>query len=461
MLGTRLCDTAGNVVWGKRDSLWNFCSLALPFDSSPIHLEHHPGGLVDEIQIVGPFRVHQYDRLLTHLQSLGYEEGGALNVFSYDWRLSNLHTAMLLKQYIDQVAPDPSQQVDIIGHSMGGLVARLYIQELAGAGRVRNLVMMGTPHRGAGQVFRIVEEGWGWWKNAVAGGLTTIRDTLLSFPSVYQLLPSYKNACGWRKADEGPVEAEFSSFDERAWASFNWLPNRFQTAEGKAFVSSALADAQRVATLMQADIPSTIRQANIVTGIIDTRWKSFFHPKTGAFTGEATYAGDGTVMEWSAANGAVSEARGAEEQHDTIFAGSVAMRTITWLLGSDLEPTRGFMTDARGTLRDAVGQPFPLLRLSFEAQPSVLGPGKQGTVVIRFSGDSALAGADLSHIRITLNQQMLLPVSDLSRGNERTISASFTAPMDDGPHLIIIDVPGLTQFQEYLLVLKPSVASAS
>jgi hypothetical protein len=222
-----------------------------------------------------------------------------------------------------------------------------------------------------------------------------------------------------------------------------------------------LADAQRVATLMQADIPSTIRQANIVTGIIDTRWKSFFHPKTGAFTGEATYAGDGTVMEWSAANGAVSEARGAEEQHDTIFAGPVAMRTITWLLGSDLEPTRGFMTDARGTLRDAVGQPFPLLRLSFEAQPSVLGPGKQGTVVIRFSGDSALAGADLSHIRITLNQQMLLPVSDLSRGNERTISASFTAPMDDGPHLIIIDVPGLTQFQEYLLVLKPSVASAS
>lgn len=39
-------------------------------------------------------------------------------------------------------------EIDIIAHSMGGLVARQYIQSLGGDGRVRNLITLGTPHQG-------------------------------------------------------------------------------------------------------------------------------------------------------------------------------------------------------------------------------------------------------------------------------------------------------------------------
>jgi triacylglycerol lipase len=39
-------------------------------------------------------------------------------------------------------------QVHVVGHSLGGLVARYYVQRLDGDARVHTLVTLGTPHRG-------------------------------------------------------------------------------------------------------------------------------------------------------------------------------------------------------------------------------------------------------------------------------------------------------------------------
>jgi triacylglycerol lipase len=39
-------------------------------------------------------------------------------------------------------------QIDIIAHSLGGIVARYYVQQLGGDGPVRNLVTLGSPHGG-------------------------------------------------------------------------------------------------------------------------------------------------------------------------------------------------------------------------------------------------------------------------------------------------------------------------
>lgn len=41
-----------------------------------------------------------------------------------------------------------SEQVHVVGHSLGGLVARYYAQRLGGDERIHTLVTLGTPHRG-------------------------------------------------------------------------------------------------------------------------------------------------------------------------------------------------------------------------------------------------------------------------------------------------------------------------
>lgn len=40
------------------------------------------------------------------------------------------------------------REIDIVGHSLGGLIARYYVQRLGGDRRVRTLVTLGTPHGG-------------------------------------------------------------------------------------------------------------------------------------------------------------------------------------------------------------------------------------------------------------------------------------------------------------------------
>ncbi|MFD9001334.1 esterase/lipase family protein [Streptomyces sp. NPDC059582] len=57
--------------------------------------------------------------------------------------------AELLGRHIEEIcARTGSEQVDIVGHSLGGLIARYYAQRLGGDLRVRTLVTLGTPHAG-------------------------------------------------------------------------------------------------------------------------------------------------------------------------------------------------------------------------------------------------------------------------------------------------------------------------
>jgi pimeloyl-ACP methyl ester carboxylesterase len=57
--------------------------------------------------------------------------------------------AELLGRHIEGICERTgSRQVDIVGHSLGGLIARYYVQRLGGDLRVRTLVTLGTPHSG-------------------------------------------------------------------------------------------------------------------------------------------------------------------------------------------------------------------------------------------------------------------------------------------------------------------------
>ncbi|MFF1915483.1 esterase/lipase family protein [Streptomyces sp. NPDC058239] len=74
-----------------------------------------------------------------HLESLNYSP------LTCDIRTA----AELLGRHVEEIcARTGHHQVDIVGHSLGGLIARYYVQRLGGDQRVRTLVTLGTPHGG-------------------------------------------------------------------------------------------------------------------------------------------------------------------------------------------------------------------------------------------------------------------------------------------------------------------------
>lgn len=104
--------------------------------------------------------LHTYDDLIATLDVNHYTPGVDLFTFPYNWRKSNVETAVLLKQKIDEVKSICAcEKVDLVAHSMGGLVARQYIQSDAYEQDVDQLIFLGTPHLGAPKAYLMWEGG--------------------------------------------------------------------------------------------------------------------------------------------------------------------------------------------------------------------------------------------------------------------------------------------------------------
>jgi triacylglycerol esterase/lipase EstA (alpha/beta hydrolase family) len=64
----------------------------------------------------------------------------------------DLMAAMLgdfIAAVVERNGLEPDDQLDIVAHSMGGLVTRLLLEDAALAGRIANVVTLGTPHSGS------------------------------------------------------------------------------------------------------------------------------------------------------------------------------------------------------------------------------------------------------------------------------------------------------------------------
>lgn len=121
-----------------------------------------------------------------------------LFVFAYDWRQSNSRSAAQLADYIAciQAIHAEGDGVDILAHSMGGLVARRYLIDHPSAS-VHTLITIGSPWLGAPQTMDILESGLyapfstnDWGGN---GGLLSpaeLRAIVRTFPGAHELLPS-------------------------------------------------------------------------------------------------------------------------------------------------------------------------------------------------------------------------------------------------------------------------------
>lgn len=136
----------------------------------------------------GFFGVDNYDSLVSFLRRLTSTD--QVVTLPYDWRRSNRVAADALavtvgdglRKLREAGAKDP--QAWLVAHSMGGLVARYYCEQLGGAAHTRGIISIGTPHRGSMAALDALVNGKRY-------GPLDLTRVLRTMPAIYELLPLF------------------------------------------------------------------------------------------------------------------------------------------------------------------------------------------------------------------------------------------------------------------------------
>ncbi|WP_163570289.1 esterase/lipase family protein [Fodinicola feengrottensis] len=91
---------------------------------------------------------HVFDNMVTQFESGGWT-AQQLDVWTYDWKQSNVTTAQQLATEVDRLKKATgAAKVDIVAHSMGSLSSRYYLKSLGGTANVAHWVSLGGPNHG-------------------------------------------------------------------------------------------------------------------------------------------------------------------------------------------------------------------------------------------------------------------------------------------------------------------------
>jgi pimeloyl-ACP methyl ester carboxylesterase len=446
ILGSKLCKN-GEPLWGNRSSLINFGQLALDSENGQDSIV--PCGLVEKINLFGPFwTIHQYDAILSAFRDLGYTRGQDLFIFDYDWRRSNFETAQAFKEFVDRTPQLRDQQFDIVAHSMGGIVTRIYLQKKGGISKVRKVVYLGTPFQGSMNALATLSDGWGAFLNRLAGGLEQIRRTILTMPAFYELFPRYASCC--RIGNELDFAAvDILNFDN--WQQYGWLPKDFASGPRADKVKYNLTRAQKLRDLLQPRQVTGVDQVIVAGDAFATSYYLYASKANPAWQNWrfSTSRGDGTVPVWSAVNSLTSLAGTAPSfsEHATIFDDQATKDLLKRELVSNLPPpvvsedALFKLTTTKGT-KDA-----DLIEIKIEPQIippngnthlSVLVAFKQPVSRSEFIPTAELLGPN-DKVALRLDET----TSDDQKNSLRlAFSAEIAAPHEEGAWRVNVIFPG-------------------
>ena len=145
---------------------------------------------------------YTYLKMTLSLRKAGFDAV----LLDYDWRRD---TASLGKLLAERIAADGKDEAALIGHSMGGLVARAALTHPAGA-RVSQLVMLGTPNAGSLAAVQALRGTYSVVRKIAMLDLRhdaefLAREVFSSFPGLHELLPA------------GNAVSDFDLFDREMW----------------------------------------------------------------------------------------------------------------------------------------------------------------------------------------------------------------------------------------------------
>jgi pimeloyl-ACP methyl ester carboxylesterase len=350
ILGSELLRPDGTGVWLNIGNALGNYDLGLPF-TLPLPASRDeliPGGLLG-VDAVLPrlFGFTEYADLLDLLEDAGFRRRGSAaspgaryHVFTFDWRRDLVESARALHDTLEALADargDPQARFNVIGHSMGGLVARYYLRygtaepdepgpvTWAGARRIRNLIVVAAPNAGSVSSLEAILYG-----NRVGLSSTTLAASVISrMPSIYQLLPpAGVDAMVDARCDAMPLDLH----DVGTWERFGWgpfAPSRRQEDRAapdqslqRAFLTEALRRARAVheALSRPPTTPCPVRVVALGGDCLPTLSRALvpdrrgarprFDPWTRAEAEVMSEAGDGRVTRGSVL---ASHLPGAEE----------------------------------------------------------------------------------------------------------------------------------------------------
>ena len=265
LLGAAISDREGNLVWGRFSpaqiaSGKHFHALAHPMkygvSLSELKNDTFPSGLLEqsEIRILGvQFFLENYEILLNSLKQTGYvpeskelmpgKHYPTLFVFYYDWRRDISENAAQLDKFIKEKkkmlqkhyhalygTENYDIQFDLVGHSMGGLVARYYLRyggkilpdnpdllqkpDWSGAEHVDKIIIIGTPNAGYSDTLLELKNGL----RLISGSPAYPPALLGTFLSYYEMLPAPENGMVREKGSGKIIDL----FDINTWIKYKW-----------------------------------------------------------------------------------------------------------------------------------------------------------------------------------------------------------------------------------------------
>jgi hypothetical protein len=324
ILGSELLRADGTHVWLNLGNAFGSHELAPGFDGGyDINDGLRPGALLGaEAVLPRLFGFAEYADLLDLLHDAGFAplEAGPpplRHVFAYDWRQDLAVSARRLGEELDALASalgDPQARFNVIGHSMGGLVARHYLRygggepapdgpvTWAGARRIQGLVLVATPSGGSIPSLDAILNG-----NRVGLSTTTLAAGVISrMPSIYHLLPP-RGVPALVDERLQPLDADLH--DVETWRRFGWGPFRSKARHEhhREFVARALLRVRAFhdALSRPPGSPCPVRVVLLGGDCLPTPARALVPPRVGAgprfepFTrseADAMYdAGDGRV----------------------------------------------------------------------------------------------------------------------------------------------------------------------
>jgi pimeloyl-ACP methyl ester carboxylesterase len=273
----------------------------------------------------------QYKALIDSLESCGFHEAGpkpTLTVFPYDWRKDNALAAKALADCIDAMAQNLGNdaEINLVAHSMGGLVSRCYLESGTFTGRlgfacVKCLITLGTPHRGSplamtaavGQERRLFLN---------ADQVKTLASHT-SFPSLYQLLPPKGEPFAWDR-EQVSRYAPVDVYDRSVATQLGLVDANLTAAEN----FHAMLDLNRRPAHVRYFFFAGTRQTTITS--VQIRFAK--GGGTRVIRVDRDDAGDGTVPVWSGSQSGIQmEPVGGE--HGDLYKNGALKQVLGTLLG--------------------------------------------------------------------------------------------------------------------------------